>query len=506
MSPLPSGARGLHPGNLPTGKVPDGETALRLGAQKTQAERAAIALQVHLARPVAPVEAPILALRLWAAGEKYSDLGRGLEGGRGSWRTLQDVLQTIDQSPAGVGPLSFAQKLAVASHFVDNIAVVERALELHTQAPIELSAEARARIAKDQSMEAFFRAPDEHRLELIAFARQRPSVVDLLLARAPDPWFDPAALVVEIGFGAIPVLVKALGAVDAEKAGRAAECLAAFGRLARGAASPVLQSLSKLDDEAARTRRLEVAAALGGPVSALNEAQLAQILGALKGTANERFAAGKLAMAMAPELDRRVIDVLPRDVLAEVLPALGRDGWRRVNFDRLCGCEKAAVIHLGPPPEELVGRLLDQVKIGRFSPLVRYALDLGPLPARRAAVERLLGESRDFVRNAEDLAFMARLAATLPHANELRGRILAHLTAAKDNLEEPTLRAPAFRLLLPLLPIEGRVEALQVGLRDPILAPAAIEEVLHHSGKTLPKEPRQALLTEVAQVATEPPR
>lgn len=491
-------------GNLPTGVVPPGETARRLGAQRTEAERAVVELSAHLARPAVPVSESTLDVRLQViSGSEFSPLASRLRADRPRWSSLQDVLQSIGADP--YPKRTPGQSLALASQLVENLPQIERAWELSANVPIALSPAEQQRLAQNRSPAAFRIDPHQHLDEMIAAARRRPELTrEILAAAAAGALAEPTKAILAIGPGALSFVVAELGSRSRAQMLVAAECLKACGRLAQQAAPAVLETLARTELEFDRSALLMTLAAIGGPVTGPSEGLIAQTVRSLESAEREAEAAWRLILAMAPQVDARQTRALPRHKLESLLPLLGPSGWHKVDLSQLYGCETAAIQHLGPPPLDLADQLLDSARNGRFSPLVRYGLERGPASHRRAAVERLLKDPPEFVRNAADLNFAANLAKELPKTDELRGRIIQRLVTARDNLEEPGLRGPAFSLLLALLPVEARSRQLQLGLQDPTFRHQAVQQILHHVGQTLPLVERQQLLQGVLQAEVDP--
>lgn len=504
LPPVFSGAVGLTPGNLPTGVVPPGETARRLGAQLTEAERAVVELAAHLERPAVPVNEKTMATRLHAVtGREISRLEGRARADRPKWRSLQDVLQSV--SADSDSKLTVGQSLALASQLVDNLPQLDRAWELSSRVPIALSPAEQQRLNQNQSVVAFQFDPQAHLNEMIVAARRRPELTkDLLTAAAAGTLREPEKAILAVGPGALPWVVAELGSGSRSSMLMAADCLGACGRLAQQAAPALLEVLARTELETDRARLLTALATIGGPVAGLNEALIQQTVRSLEAGGPQRAAAWRVILAMAPAVDPRQTRALPRADLEVLLPHLGASGWHKVDLVQLYGCEPTAIQELGPPPLKLADQLLESALNGRFSPLVRYGLERGPASHRRAAVERLLKDPPEFVRNGADLSFATNLAKELPKTDELRGRIVTRLIAARDNQEEPGLRKPAFSLLLSILPMEAQCQQLQLGLQDPALQHTAAQQILHYAGQALPHAQREQLLQGILQTAVDP--
>ena len=362
------------------------------------------------------------------------------------------------------------QALALASQVVENVALIDRAMELSCRVPIALSPVELRHLNQGRSLQRFQLDPAAHLNEMIMLARRQPALVsELLAAGAAGSWGDVLRAVLSIGPEALPALVAALRSTNLGEMLVAAECLGSVGRVAQEAAPAVLSALGRAELEGDRRQLLQTLATIGGPVDGPNEALIPQTTRSLSAGGAEAAAAFLVVRALAPQIDPRQIRALDRQQLESVLPLMGPRGWEKVDLLQLFGCVAGAIQELGPPPVGIAKDLLESALQGRFSPLVRYGLERGPAIYRRAAVERLLTESSELVRHQADLVFAANLARDLPDSDPLRQRILDRLALARDNRQEPSLRGPALTLLLPLLPKAIQIDELHRALLEPEL-------------------------------------
>lgn len=485
----------VRPEALPQGVVPPGQTARRLGAQQTPAERVQAELAFTLARPVAPIELRLVPARLLALeGEVAPQKLRAFQAEANHWRSLEDAAASM---AAWFGDAKgSAGALAKVAHFIENRGLVDRALELKAEAtPVNDRPAVEATGPWIRS--AFRGEPNVYLSTLVAAAREDPTLVDELVRAHQKGVISQVGpkVILEVGPAAIGPLARMLGAPDPATVRAACSLLAEFGPLANAAAPALVAAYEQAIHPHDAARILETLAQIGGP----QEAQRAKVIDATVlalrvGASQSVRAAERVIAAMAPGLDPRQVDALGPRALEALLPTLGSKGWSKVSLQQLLGARAGALLELGPPPQEVAEQLLQLAIAGRFSPVVRYGLSLGPTEYRAKAVERLLRDPSDFVRHAADLEFLAQFGATLPRPNALRGRIEQRLAHSVDNAEEPGLRGPALHLLLDLLPHAERVALLGRAMRAPGLIEAAKQALTTGVGRSFPAATREALL------------